>query len=241
VLWLEKKKSSFIFATHCHDLVKEKRIKELNAVHFYHLAVKYNEETKVLEYTRKLQKGSGSAIYGLEVCRAMDLDNEFLELANTIRTEYVGNSEDLVSRNKSNYNKTVYMDKCGMCQQNISEETHHIEEQQIADCEGFIGYQHKNKKCNLIPLCKECHAKITYGQKKISPKMMTSEGVKITITEEDTNSMKSLKKFNLEEIKQIKEWKQKGMKNLNIQENTMSYFNKKISSTTISRIITNKY
>ena len=37
----------------------------------------------------------------------MDLDNEFLELANTIRTEYVGNSEDLVSRNKSNYKQYV--------------------------------------------------------------------------------------------------------------------------------------
>ena len=57
-----------------------------NVKHF-HLKVHYIEDTKKLIYDRKIQEGSGSSIYGLEVCRAMDLDPEFIKEANEIRKD----------------------------------------------------------------------------------------------------------------------------------------------------------
>lgn len=240
VLWLERKKSSFIFATHCHDLVNEKRINSLKSINFYHLAVKYNQTLKTLEYTRKLQEGSGSAIYGLEVCRAMDLNSEFLELANTIRNEYTGRSENIINTQKSNYNKKVFMDKCELCKINNSEETHHIEEQHLADIEGFIGYQKKNKKSNLVPLCKQCHLQITLGKIQMGPKIMSSKGI-MSKTVISCSKNISNKKFNDDQIKHIKLWKDDKMSIVLIQNKVFEVFNKKISKSTISKIINNKY
>ena len=240
VIWLEKKKSSFIFATHCHELVKEKRIINLSNVKCYHLAVKYNKKTKILEYTRKLQNGSGSAIYGLEVCRAMDLNTEFLELANTIRNEYNGQTVNLVSKQTSNYNKSIFMDNCEICKINKSEETHHIEEQQYADKDGFIQHIHKNKKCNLVALCKDCHKKITFGKMITKNKIMTSEGIKLETTDIIPKKNNN-KKFNNNQIVYIIKWKNEKMPNILIKENVLNKFNKSISLSTISKIINKKY
>ena len=43
---LEKKGSSFIFATHLHKVVEYDEIKILNNIKIYHMSVKYNYETK---------------------------------------------------------------------------------------------------------------------------------------------------------------------------------------------------
>ena len=77
VIKLEEK-YKFVFATHLHELYKMSDIKELDNVKSYHLKVIFEEETKKLIYDRKLEDGNGPTIYGLEVCKAMDLDPEFL-------------------------------------------------------------------------------------------------------------------------------------------------------------------
>ena len=38
----------------------------------------FDEQQQKLIYDRRLEEGSGSSIYGLEVCKAMDLEPNFL-------------------------------------------------------------------------------------------------------------------------------------------------------------------
>ena len=84
ILDLIKKESSFIFATHLHELADMNRIKEIEKLNIKHLSVKYNNSKNMLVFDRKLKDGPGDSIYGLEVCRSLDLDSDFLKLANEI-------------------------------------------------------------------------------------------------------------------------------------------------------------
>ena len=62
---LYQKNTSFIFATHFHEIVDYDEIKNMDKLHCKHMRVKYNKEMKRLEYDRKLCDGSGEPIYGL--------------------------------------------------------------------------------------------------------------------------------------------------------------------------------
>ena len=55
---LHKKESTFIFATHFHEVVKYDEIKELNNLELYHMEVFYNNKERKLVYDRKLKKGT---------------------------------------------------------------------------------------------------------------------------------------------------------------------------------------
>ena len=99
------------------------RIKNLENVKSFHLKVIYDEAKKKLIYDRKLEPGNGKAIYGLEVCKAMDLDREFLELANDIRKEILHIDKKIVEDKKSHYNKDLYMSKCEICGKKVEEIT----------------------------------------------------------------------------------------------------------------------
>ncbi len=46
------------------------------------------------------------------------------------------------------------MDECKVCK-GLPEETHHIKEQCTADENDMIDHHHKNKKHNVVPLCKK--------------------------------------------------------------------------------------
>jgi DNA mismatch repair protein MutS len=174
--------SQFIFATHLHGLDSIDEVKELTNVKAYHLSVEYCRTTERLIYDRQMKEGSGSSLYGLEVCKAMDMDNDFLEIANRIRKREAGESETLLGEEKkSQYNNRVYMDICAICD-NVAEETHHIKYQKDADSNGFIGHVHKNNKSNLVPLCKECHKKETYGKINIVGWVDATDGRKLKVT-----------------------------------------------------------
>ena len=86
---LSERNVNFVFATHLHELYKLELIKQLDNVKSFHLKVIFDDDTKKLIYDRKLEEGNGPAIYGLEVCKAMDLDPDFLKLANEIRRGYL--------------------------------------------------------------------------------------------------------------------------------------------------------
>ena len=47
----------------------------------------------------------------------------------------------------------------------MGEEVHHLNRQEFADVNGFIGSFHKNHKGNLINICKKCHKKVTKNKK----------------------------------------------------------------------------
>ena len=115
VIKLCERNTNFIFATHLHDLCKIPQIMELDLVKMFHLKVIFNKETGELVYDRKLEEGNGPTIYGLEVCRAMDMDNDFLMLSEKIRKQIVGEKDSILSATKSHYNSKVFLDKCGIC------------------------------------------------------------------------------------------------------------------------------
>ena len=84
------------------------------------------------------------------------------------------------------------MDKCGICNAE-AEETHHIKEQQDADENKMIGSIHKNTLSNLVPLCKDCHKKQTFGDLNIKGYKQTTEGKELVYNY--VNKKKNAKKI----------------------------------------------
>lgn len=181
VCTLAQRQTSFVFATHLHDLVDIPEIKELSNVCVYHLSVRYDEELKKLVYDRKLKPGNGSTMYGIEVCKSLDLDPQFLNLANKVRQRYV--STHLPSSKTSRYNAQVHMHLCGVCKREKADEVHHIRPQMDADDHGYIGTHHKNVQHNLIPLCESCHDAIHDGRLLVSGYIQTEDGIEMKVQE----------------------------------------------------------
>lgn len=176
---LSQRQSSFIFATHLHDLITIPLVKDLENVETFHLSVEYDDAKRALLYDRKLKKGNGSSLYGLEVCKSLDLEQDFLDIANGVRQGILKIDKDIVSfkGNKNKYNKSVYLDKCQVCGER-AQEVHHIHEQRFADEEGFIDNKfHKNDKFNLVCLCEKCHDNVHHGNLVITGYKQTSNGV----------------------------------------------------------------
>lgn len=182
VHFLAKKKTNFIFATHMHQLNDMELLKELENISFCHLKVSHDPISDLLVYNRILQKGSGPSVYGLEVAKAMNLDSDFIAMANKIRRQIEGTPENILNHKTSRYNSKVYLHYCSMpdCN-NMAQETHHIKEQCKADHNGFIDHQHKNVKSNLLPLCKKCHDAITYKKINVKGIQFSSEGLILDI------------------------------------------------------------
>lgn len=157
---LHKAKSSFIFATHLHEIVDYEEIHEMETVHLKHMEVTYNKETESLVYNRKLKDGSGANVYGLEVCKSLHLPIEFLQQANHIRMKYNKDTKSMLSLKQSRYNSQKIVGKCEQCGKPATE-VHHIYHQSTADNEGVIRISdsifHKNSLANLMSLCEDCH------------------------------------------------------------------------------------
>jgi len=179
ILSLVKSGTSFMFATHMHDLLKLSSIKNLtkDKVKICHLAVDYDSVIDSLIYNRKIMDGCGTSIYGLVVAKSLGLPDEFMNLANTVLVEITGKNSELVATTKSRYNGKVYIDVCAMCDKTSTQiqlHTHHIIEQKNANGGNMVrkiingkngeiidvGMMHKNAKDNLITLCKECHVEL---------------------------------------------------------------------------------
>ena len=63
-----------------------------------------------------------------------------------------------------------------MCQDDLAEEMHHLQEQKLADANGRIGSIHKNHSANLMSLCEICHLKIHQSVEK--PKIIRKKTTK---------------------------------------------------------------
>jgi DNA mismatch repair protein MutS len=133
-----------------------------------------------LIYDRKLKDGSGPRTYGLEVCKSLYLEDEFLELAYSLRNKYYPETQGVLSSPTTIYNsKKVKTQMCERCGKNKGEEIHHLQQQKDANGDGFIGSFHKNHPANLEHLCQICHDQI-HSEKSDSPviKKKTSKGYK---------------------------------------------------------------
>jgi DNA mismatch repair protein MutS len=175
-------KSSFIFATHLHEIVNYEEIYNLESVKLKHMTVIYDKEQDMLIYDRKLKDGAGDSMYGLEVCKALSLPNDFLEAAYNIRMKYNPESASLLSLRTSHFNKKKIMNMCEKCGKNMGSEVHHLQHQKdsneeglIINCDGF-GFVHKNNLANLVTLCESCHDNFHKKDVKCK-KVKTSKGI----------------------------------------------------------------
>jgi len=185
LMHLHKTRSSYIFATHLHEIVDYREIREMMPrLRLAHMRVFYDRAQDTLVYDRKLQDGAGESMYGLEVCKSLHLPDEFLECANTIRVKYRGVTsktptasilEDAVP---SRYNSAKLRRVCEMCGEKRGTEVHHLQHQQNADSNNYIGNIHKNNAANLASLCEDCHTKIHHVNKQ-HIKVKTGKGSKI--------------------------------------------------------------
>ena len=180
---LSKRQASFIFATHLHEISRMERLQALANVSVVHMAVRYDAATEAMVYDRKLQPGAGDSIYGLEVCRSLDVDPEFMILANQIRHELLDMTPNLVPDKTSRYNAKLHVDACDVCKR-PSQEVHHIRQQKEAAADtGMIadGAFHKNRLFNLMNVCGACHDAIHRGDIRIDGYQQTTAGVVLAI------------------------------------------------------------
>jgi len=238
-------KCSFIFTSHLHQLMDIQLIKEIQSLKIYHLKIEYDSEKDLLIYKRKLEEGSGPAIYGLEVCKALDLGNDFISLARKIQMEITNTSEVLVNNKLSTYNTDILMDICQVCQEK-SEHTHHIKEQQTANSNGIIDHHHKNISHNLVPLCESCHHKVHNENLRIYGYIQTNEGIKLNYEYIDASKiLNHKKKFNKKDLQTILNYKsdieEKKMKKSSLIKKLELEHHIQISGSTLNKVLKGEY
>jgi len=175
---LHKKNSTFLFATHFHEITKYEEIRRLEKMCLKHMAVHYDSSIKSLVYDRKLIDGQGSRIYGLEVCKSLYMDPDFLDLAYEFRNKYFPDTKGELSYSPSQYNISKIRGLCEICKCELAEEIHHLSPQKNADENGFIGSFHKNHKANLTSVCEKCQDTF-HKHNIIKTKKKTVDGYKI--------------------------------------------------------------
>ena len=172
---------SFIFATHLHEIISYDEITCLHNVNMKHMSVIYDKEKDCLIYNRKLQDGPGNNMYGLEVCKSLNLPQDFLDNAHNIRMKYHPESASILSHKGSHFNvKHITGGLCENCKINPSADVHHLIYQNDAEDNGTIKKDglifKKNNKANLINLCEKCHDEIHKSSKKYK-KTKTTKGM----------------------------------------------------------------
>jgi DNA mismatch repair protein MutS len=180
LITLHERKSTFLFATHFHEIAKWDEIHELECLQMKHMSVHYDREHDCLVYDRKFKDGAGNRMYGLEVCRGLDMDAEFLDTAVALRKAmFTADGKAHASR----YNPAVIVSRCALCgASGAALETHHIKPQAAADADNRIAAgKHKNTKENLAVLCGDCHDKHHNGMFEITGWVDTSQGLMLAV------------------------------------------------------------
>lgn len=177
---LYSRESSFIFATHFHEIVKYDEICNMNALHMKHLSVFFDREKDKLIYDRILKDGSGESMYGLEVCKSLHLPDIFLTRAYDLRIKYNKESSGILGFGTSRYNSKQIVGICDICKTTLGTEVHHLQYQSQADNNNYINGFHKNHVANLATICKECHVGI-HQENKQYKRVKTSDGYELVV------------------------------------------------------------
>jgi DNA mismatch repair protein MutS len=172
--------STFLFATHFHEINKYEEITQLTKMKMYHMAVHYNQETQVLVYDRKLREGPGESMYGLEVCKSLNLPAAFLQRAHEIRMKYRPEKQNVLSLSPTHFNAKKLVGNCEVCEKHKASEVHHLQPQKKASPKNDYIVQggqsfHKNHVANLLNICEGCH-KIIHKTNAEHKVVKTSEG-----------------------------------------------------------------
>lgn len=177
---LHECKSSFLFATHLHQIVEYSEIRNLSNIVLKHMEVIYDKERDMLIYDRKLKDGPGNSMYGLEVCKSLSLPEDFLNNAYEIRRKYYPETNNILSLKTSHFNSKKIMSLCEICGKNLGTEVHHLQHQSQANQDGIISNGdmlfHKNNLANLVTLCEDCHKEFHTKSIKGSKKVKTTKG-----------------------------------------------------------------
>lgn len=258
IINLAKTGSSFMFATHLHDIAKMERIKNLKNVKPFHLTVDYDEEKDMLIFDRKLKPGHGTEVYGITVAKYIIHDKDFIGLAQEIKNELTNQHNTLLPEKTSKYNTKVYIDKCHICGITNNTggyfDTHHINHQK--DCEdGFVKdkpHIKMNAKYNLIPLCESCHHKVHHGELDINGYLDTSKGKVLDFEKYDDNSSeetdscdshnkKSTKKYNNTDVKKILGMKNKNISHMKAKRLLKEKYEMNVGIATIKKVWADEY
>jgi len=152
---LHENNSSFIFATHLHMISEYQEITHLKKLQKKHMTVEYDPTCGKLIYDRKLRDGTGSDMYGLEVCKSMSLPQKFMERCYGIREKY--SDDSVLSSSLSRYNSSKVKHMCQLCKKMPADHVHHLCYQNEAGDNGYITSFHKDHAANLIGICEKCH------------------------------------------------------------------------------------
>lgn len=186
--WLcKEKKANFIFSSHYHELLDFEEISTLKELAVYHLKATKDPETGAIIYEYKLAPGVGTTIFGIEVARSMGYHSTVCDRAIYFRNKRMNKKQHYLSTKTSQYNTNVYMDECSVegCN-NEPDDSHHEAQQQTADEFGAIGHFHKNRKHNIVPLCKY-HHRLADKQLLHFEYQNTDKGLKLKLTVKDDN------------------------------------------------------
>ncbi len=192
IIKLSQTKSSFIFTSHLHNVMKLDKIKQLTNIKACHLTVEHDKEKDVLIFDRKLKDGVGDEIYGITVAKHIIQDNEFISLAQEIKNILLNQTSLLLSTDTSQYNSNKYKDMCEVCNVKSkleddgrgSLDVHHL----VSQCNFKNGIVVKDKEhvvmndlSNLITVCKKCHNDIHKGVINVDSYIKTTDGKKLII------------------------------------------------------------
>ena len=227
---LTNSNTSFITATHLHQITTLESVKKLNRVKSKHLKITYNENDDMLIYDRQLSDGQGETFYGLQVAKYLMKDTLFNERTNAILNEY-----DEIDIKKSKYNSEIYLENCNICKSQKNLETHHIIWQMNFDKNDINKnkfYLQKNNKSNLVCLCTNCHDLVHNNKIIIDGWIETSSGINLNYNKINNEEIK-IEKYTDELIKYILKLKNKINDPKIARLKVLEKFNKKISTTTI--------
>ena len=235
------KNGNFIFATHLHELCELDVIKSsenINKIQIYHIHVDTDKDGNII-FDRKLTKGKGNSVYGLEICKYLRMPEEFLKNAEKIRKQLMDISTHIIEPKTSKYNSKLIVSGCGICgyipNGGVPLDTHHIVYQQNQDENGFVKLNntsfHKNEEYNLIPLCKKCHDNEHNGNLNIKGYIETSNGRKILYdyknneNNENCDKISNKKTNDLNKFKKLISYENEKWKIRNTPRNKWNYAN----------------
>ena len=171
----EKKKSSFIFATHFHQIAN--KYKNNSNILVKHMEVEYDEAGDTLIYNRKLKDGPGNNSYGIEVCKSLNLPDDFIKECYKNRKNMDKSNKGTLSKKKSKYNSKKIKGNCEFCSEK-GVDIHHLTPQELKNSSGYANGVRVNHVANLTNICKKCHTKFT-KEKTIHRKTKTSKGYEL--------------------------------------------------------------
>jgi len=232
---LSESNTTFITATHLHEINNLSIVKKLTNVKSMHLKINYDQINDKLIYDRELSEGQGESFYGLQVAKYLMKDNNFNDITNDILIEY-----DNLNIKQSKYNSDNYLIECKICKSKENLESHHIKfqkefnEYEINTKKNNLHYQ-KDANYNLITLCRICHDDVDRNKIIINCWKETSNGRELDYYINDTIIKKHCK-YSDELINYIKLLKNETscpkFARIKIKEN----YNKKVSTITIKKL-----